>query len=275
MSRPALKWLGSKASIIDTLRQHLPAGKRLVEPFVGSGAVFLNTDYDSYLLCDINSDLINFHNVAKNLPEQLIREARNLFKQQADEVGYYAVRADFNLRCDSNFLYRAAQFLYLNRHGYNGVCRYNLSGDFNVPFGHRKAPYFPEDEIHAFAEKAQAKKAAFLCCTFQESIRMAQAGDVIYCDPPYIPASKSANFTSYHTDGFTSEQQRKLARMLRIAARRGRHVVASNSETAAALALYSDFNITTTTARRSVSANAAGRTRAGEIIATMGAANVS
>ncbi|CAI1629007.1 DNA adenine methylase [Serratia proteamaculans] len=274
ITRPALKWLGGKASIIDTLRQHLPAGKRLVEPFVGSGAVFLNTDYDSYLLCDINSDLINFHNVAKNLPDQLIREAHNLFKEQADEVGYYAVRADFNLRCDSNFLYRAAQFLYLNRHGFNGVCRYNLSGDFNVPFGHRKAPYFPEDEIHSFSEKAQAKKAIFLCCTFQESIRMARTGDVIYCDPPYIPTSATANFTSYHTDGFTSDQQRKLACMLRIAARRGRHVVVSNSETVAALDLYSDFNITTTTARRSVSANAAGRTRAGEIIATMEAANV-
>ncbi|MGP1014289.1 Dam family site-specific DNA-(adenine-N6)-methyltransferase [Serratia sp. CY66712] len=273
MNRPALKWLGSKASIIDTLRQHLPAGKRLVEPFVGSGAVFLNTDYESYLLCDINSDLINFHNVAKNLPDVLIREARNLFTEHASEAGYYAVRADFNLGCDSNFLYRAAQFLYLNRHGFNGVCRYNLRGEFNVPFGHRKAPYFPEAEIRAFAEKAQATKAVFLCCTFQEAIRMAQAGDVIYCDPPYIPASATANFTSYHTDGFTSEQQRKLARMLRIAAKRGRHVVASNSETDAARALYSDFTITTATARRSVSAKAASRATAGEIIATLEAVN--
>lgn len=269
MIRTPLKWLGSKAGIIDTLRQYLPKGKRLVEPFVGSGSVFLNTDYDSYLLCDINSDLINFHNVAKELPEPLIRETRNLFSEHGDELGYYTVRADFNLRCDSNFLYRAAQFLYLNRHGFNGVCRYNLSGSFNVPFGHRKSPYFPEDEIRAFSEKAKAKKAVFLCRTFQEAIRMARAGDVIYCDPPYIPASTTANFTSYHTDGFTSEQQKKLARMLRIAAKRGRHVVASNSETAAALELYSDFDITTTTARRSVSAAAAGRARAGEIIATM------
>ncbi|MFP7610175.1 Dam family site-specific DNA-(adenine-N6)-methyltransferase [Serratia quinivorans] len=269
MNRPALKWLGSKAGIIDTLRQHLPEGRRLVEPFVGSGAVFLNTDYDSYLLCDINSDLINFHNVAKNIPDVLIRETRNLFKEHTSEAGYYAVRADFNLRCDSNFLYRAAQFLYLNRHTYNGVCRYNLRGEFNSPFGHRKAPYFPEDEIRAFAEKAQAKKAIFLCCSFPEAIRMAQAGDVIYCDPPYIPVSATASFTSYHTDGFTNEQQSKLARMLRIAAKLGRHVVASNSETAAAMELYSDFDITTTTARRSVSANAAGRARAGEIIATM------
>lgn len=98
---------------------------------------------------------------------------------------------------------------------------------------------------------------------------MALAGDVIYCDPPYIPASTTANFTSYHTDGFTSAQQEKLARMLRIAAKRGRHVVASNSETDAAKALYADFTITPITARRSVSAKAASRADAGEIIATM------
>ncbi|HGM6900730.1 TPA: DNA adenine methylase, partial [Serratia marcescens] len=81
--------------------------------------------------------------------------------------------------------------------------------------------------------------------------------------------STTANFTSYHTDGFTSAQQEKLARMLRVAAKRGRHVVASNSETAAARELYSDFTITTATARRSVSAKAASRATADEIIATM------
>lgn len=270
MIRTPLKWLGSKAGIIDTLRQHLPEGKRLIEPFVGSGSVFLNTDYDSYLLTDINSDLINFHNVAKNLPDALIREARNLFNEHTAEAGYYTVRADFNLRCDSNFLYRAAQFLYLNRHGFNGVCRYNLSGEFNVPFGHRKAPYFPEEEIRAFAEKVNAKQVFFLCCTFQEAIRMALPEDVIYCDPPYIPASATANFTGYHTNGFTSDPQRKLVRMLRVASRRGCHVVASNSETPVALDLYSDFNIATVTARRSVSAKATSRAPVGEIIASMG-----
>ncbi|CAI0905957.1 hypothetical protein FCL49_05140 [Serratia proteamaculans] len=64
MLNSALKWVGGKRRIMDTLRQHLPTapGRRLVEPFVGSATVFLNTDFDSYLLADINGDLINFHN---------------------------------------------------------------------------------------------------------------------------------------------------------------------------------------------------------------------
>jgi len=46
---------------------------------------------------------------------------------------------------------KAALFLYLNRHGYNGLCRYNASGEFNTPFGRYKKPYFPEKEMLHFA----------------------------------------------------------------------------------------------------------------------------
>lgn len=56
---------------------------------------------------------------------------------------------------------RAAQFLYLNRHCYNGVCRYNLDNEFNVPYGKYKSVYFPESELRQFAEKANDTNAVF------------------------------------------------------------------------------------------------------------------
>ena len=43
--KPFLKWAGNKYRIIDQICAVLPPGNRLIEPFVGSGAVFLNTDY--------------------------------------------------------------------------------------------------------------------------------------------------------------------------------------------------------------------------------------
>jgi cbb3-type cytochrome oxidase subunit 3 len=55
-SSPFLKWAGGKYRIVDDIKKFLPKGNRLVEPFVGSGAVFLNTDYDAYLLADINEE---------------------------------------------------------------------------------------------------------------------------------------------------------------------------------------------------------------------------
>ena len=152
-TRAFLKWAGGKYALVDSITARLPQGRVLVEPFVGAGSVFLNTDYEAYLLADINPDLIDFYNLLKSAPEAVIQQARALFcpvNNQRD--AYFELRAAFNQCHEARE--RAALFLYLNRHGYNGLCRYNKKGGFNVPFGKYKAPYFPEAELWAFAEKA-------------------------------------------------------------------------------------------------------------------------
>lgn len=102
-------------------------------------------------------------------------------------------------------LRRAVLFLYLNRHGYNGLCRYNLRGEFNVPFGRYKKPYFPEAELYHFAEKAQ--HAEFHCESYEECMKRADNRSVVYCDPPYAPLSSTANFTAYHTNSFSQSSR--------------------------------------------------------------------
>ena len=112
------------------------------------GSVFLNTDYEAYLLTDINPDLIRFYNLLKYKPDQLILDARRLFAEEYNQSQeYYALRERFNATQDE--YQRALMFLYLNRHGYNGLCRYNRKGGFNVPFGRYKRPHFPEAELWA------------------------------------------------------------------------------------------------------------------------------
>ena len=74
--RPFLKWAGNKYRIIDRVKKKLPPGERPVEPFVGSGAVFLNTDYDHYLLCDANHDLIELYTILRDEGDAFIEEAR-------------------------------------------------------------------------------------------------------------------------------------------------------------------------------------------------------
>jgi len=69
--RPFLKWAGGKYRLLERIKTQLPSGNRLIEPFVGSGAVFLNTDYDKYLLGDINPDLINLYGCLKDEGEGL------------------------------------------------------------------------------------------------------------------------------------------------------------------------------------------------------------
>lgn len=261
-----LKWAGSKTRVMESLSTHLPKGKRLVEPFVGSGAVFMNTDYDKYLLADINGDLINLYNIIMHQTESFIRIAREYFGDMNGEHNYYIARNHFNL--ESGLLCRAVLFIYLNRHCYNGLSRYNQKGEFNVPWGRRDKVYFPQDEIRQFAAKANDKKAVFICCDFEEALAMTVAGDAIYCDPPY-----ASSFTQYHTGGFNQDDQQRLVTELRAAARRGCNVAVSNDYTLESVALYPGFVHHTITAPRSMSCKADGRQSVQELVATLGGCN--
>lgn len=133
-----LKWAGNKTAIMPELIKHLPAGSRLVEPFAGSCAVMMATDYPHYLVADINPDLISLYSVIKNGSELLITIAKGFFDKNNTAEDYYGIRKEFN--CDRYWPaeWRAAMFLYLNRHCYRGLCRYNLGGHFNTPYGNYK-----------------------------------------------------------------------------------------------------------------------------------------
>ncbi|WP_448567915.1 Dam family site-specific DNA-(adenine-N6)-methyltransferase [Thalassotalea ganghwensis] len=206
--RAFLKWAGGKYGLSDVINKMLPDGERLIEPFVGAGSIFLNSDYPNYILNDINKDLINLYQIIQLKPQTFIEDVRQLFDDKNNQAdAYYHLRSEFNASVDK--YYRSLLFLYLNRHGYNGLCRYNKSGGYNVPFGKYKKPYFPEAELWYFAEKSQ--KALFICEGYRQSFMRAKAGDVIYCDPPYVPLSKTASFTSYAGNGFGLDEQADLA----------------------------------------------------------------
>ncbi|MFU8784486.1 Dam family site-specific DNA-(adenine-N6)-methyltransferase [Aliidiomarina sp.] len=263
--RAFLKWAGGKYTLVEPIRQLLPAGDKLIEPFVGAGSVFLNTDYDKYLLNDINADLINLYKFLKRRPKTYIEDARKLFvPSNNEEQAYYALRKAFNASTDT--YERSLLFLYLNRHGYNGLCRYNSRGLFNVPFGRYRAPYFPAAELEFFAEKA--KKATFTCEPFQNSFRRARRGHVVYCDPPYLPLSPTANFTSYSGNGFGLDEQLLLAqKSIQAAKKRGIPVLISNHDTETARLFYEAAELTTLQVHRFISQNGANRKKVGELLA--------
>ncbi|EAM5881467.1 DNA adenine methylase [Salmonella enterica] len=274
MTKPAktpLKWVGSKARIMPKLRHHLPEGKRLVEPFAGSCAVMMNTDYDEYLIADVNPDLVNLYKAMAYQTEAFLKELEILFSAgslgdtETQAVFYYEVRDAFNMSGKASVsedVEAAARFVYLNRHGFNGLCRYNRRGLFNVPFGKYKKPYFPIDEVRAFAEKA--KRATFITAHYSETLDMVRDGDVVYCDPPYL--TESGNFTSYTESGFSHLDQGRLARKLRRLARKGVPVVASNADLEMVHYLYAGFEVVRINAPRSVGAAAASQKVAAELI---------
>ncbi|HIF9434715.1 TPA: Dam family site-specific DNA-(adenine-N6)-methyltransferase [Photobacterium damselae] len=235
--RAFLKWAGGKYSLVEDIERHLPPARKLVEPFVGAGSVFLNTDFEHYLLADINPDLINLYNILKDRPEQFIEDSKTFFTEDTNTSSfYYDARDKFNQTEDK--YKRSLYFLYLNRHGFNGLCRYNKSGGFNVPFGRYVKPYFPENEMRFFAKKA--KKATFVCQPYDKTLKdaMRDKNCVVYCDPPYAPLSPTASFTSYTSNGFNLQEQLKLVDFAELASKKGVSVLISNHKTKETLDWY-------------------------------------
>ena len=262
--RPFLKWAGNKYRILHEIRAVLPQGKRLIEPFVGSGAVFANTDFTSYLLADVNPDLIALYRYLQEEGPRFIEYCRSFFAPENNTGdAFYSLRARFNETLDVRE--KAALFVYLNRHCYNGLCRYNSSGGFNVPFGRYEKPYFPEAEMAHFYERS--RRAEFICADFRETMVSAQHGDVVYCDPPYVPLSDTANFTSYSSNLFGMAEQRELARLAEKLTDRGVPVIISNHNTEFTRREYAQAEIVAFDVRRTISRDASNRGKAKELLA--------
>lgn len=268
--RPFLKWAGGKYSLLPELDRLIPAGKRLIEPFVGGGSVFLNSDkHERFLLADVNADLINLYQMLAVVPDSVIYEAMKAFRHLNDAENYTEIREAFNAqRLDA--VERAAAFLYLNRHCFNGLIRYNLDGFFNVGFGKYKAPYFPEEEIKAFERKAHA--CVFMNAGFRRTLALAGDGDVVYCDPPYEPLPGTAGFTNYAAGGFSWDSQVDLAESCVAAHQRGAKVVISNSTAPRVIELYEQhgFTLHRVSARRAISSKGSTRETASDVVATLG-----
>lgn len=262
-TRPFLKWAGGKFRLLDKLQPHMK-GRRLIEPFLGGGALFLNTRFDSYLLGDINTDLINVYQHLKKEKEQFIAYVKSFFDAENNtQKNYIRLRNEFNNGAQGSR--RAALFIYLNRHGYNGLCRYNKSGVFNVPFGTFTKIYFPEKEMLHFVN--QSKHANFVCGNFATIMNRARRGDLVYCDPPYVPSSSTAKFTEYAADGFSFEQQTELAHRAQKLANRGVKVIISNHDNELTRNIYQNAQIDAFSVQRFISRDVENRNRAKELLA--------
>ncbi len=251
--RPPLKWAGGKRWQVPHLRelsrQH--QHRRLVEPFCGGLAVTLALMPRRALLNDINPHVLNFYRWLK-------RGLTTGLPMANDQRLYYEHRARFNQLLregKGGSAEAAALFYYLNRTGYNGLCRFNRSGEFNVPFGRYGRINYKRD----FTDyRPWLMNWDFIQTDF-ESIPL-RPSDFIYADPPY-----DVEFRDYSKDGFTWEEQVRTARWL---ARHPGPVVLSNQATERIIDLYQSlgFSLKFLRAPRRISCTG-DRTPAREVLA--------
>ena len=211
--RPVVKWAGGKTRLLDRLMKRLPPGrfKTYAEPFCGGGAMFFalaaepKRRFTRALLADKNAELVTLYQVIKNDVEPLIDRLRgyqdDYYRLDDDKrrERFYEVRA-----LDSGTLTpveRGARLLFLNRTCFNGLWRVNASGRFNVPFGKYASPRILDVEVLRAAHEALAIAEIHLA-DFSFITKQLKRGDFVYFDPPYVPVSKTANFTAYASDPF-------------------------------------------------------------------------
>jgi DNA adenine methylase len=268
--RPFLRWAGGKQKLLKDLIPLLPtvaSSDRLIEPFVGAGSVFLGTAYDSYLLNDANPDLIAVWNALKCRPAEFIATASSYFvEENRTEQAYMALRQRFNRSADR--YERATLFPYLNRFNFNGLYRVNSKDEFNVPYGKpRSLPTFDVERYEAAA--AKLFRATLLNGGFAGALEEAGPGDVVYCDPPYLPAEGAQSFVDYTKAGFSLADQENLEYLARAATYRGATVLISNRDTPQARHLYKEWVIHEVSVPYSVGAQASSRGQTKELVAVL------
>ena len=262
--RPFLKWAGNKFRLLKHIIPHLPKGNRLIEPFAGSGSLTLNTQYDAYWLNDLNADLVGVYRQLKQRPTIFIAACEAICQPENNQADhYYQLREEFNA-CEDPYR-RAVLFVYLNRHGFNGLCRYNKKGLYNVPFGRHVKPSVSKPALQQFAKRLKHTKLTQL--DFRTLMQQATDGDVVYCDPPYLPLTETANFTHYHHQSFEYDDQLALAQAAKQLAERGITTLISNHHCPLALELYEGAEIIDFEALRLISCKGVDRKPVREILA--------
>lgn len=226
---PPLKWAGGKRWQVPLLKSlwHEHAHRRLVEPFAGGLAITLGLQPHKALINDINVHLMNFYRALQEGLE-ITCPLHN------DSSFYYAARNEFNemTRSGNHESNRSAVlFYYLNRTGYNGLCRFNAKGEYNVPFGRYSSITYRKSflEYRPTLQDWALSNSSFDCLDLDSS-------DFVYADPPY-----DVEFRQYSSGGFSWEQQVSLANSL---SQHPGPVVLANQATERVVGLYERLGYT-------------------------------
>lgn len=277
-AKPFVKWVGGKTKSLPVIRPHVSTSLErrfsgtYFEPFAGAASLFFDVQargtFRRYLLADANPKLVTTYRAIRDDVEAVISRLEPMKNTRRD---FESVRAR-NMEYGSPARL-AADFLYLNRTCFNGLFRVNRGGQFNVPFGdypeHRKL--FDPENLRACSRALQG--VPILCEDFRDALSFKcmqpRAGDFVYFDPPYVPVSRTSNFTSFTKGGFGEGEQRALHLLARKLLDRGVNVFLSNSDAPLVRELYANpelWDVQEVLVPRSVNSDGAKRGNVRELL---------
>ena len=270
--KPFVKWAGGKRQIMNELLKYVPEEyDTYYEPFVGGGALLFELSPKKAVINDSNEELMNIYQCLKDEKNfSLLCKELNSHETLHSETHYYKVR---NLDRDQKKFSklkdyeRGARTIYLNKACFNGLYRVNSKNEFNVPFGKKnKVNTYEGQNLGIICGYLNYNDVSILVCDFEEAVKNAKKGDFIYFDPPYD--SDKSIFTSYTEEGFSRDEQARLAKVFKELDQKGCFVMLSNHNTDFINELYKGYHIHVIEAKRSINANGKKRGKVEEVIIT-------
>lgn len=254
--RPFVKWVGGKRQLLPVLHAAAPKEFNVYhEPFVGGGALLFSHLPGIARISDANAELINCYQVVRDDVEALLR---SLATHINEEEHFYTVRAKDVQSMTP--VQRASRFIYLNKTCFNGLYRENKKGQFNSPFGRYTNPKIADRKnLTAISQYLLSADVNISCEDYRAVLDNAKAGDFVYFDPPYVPLTKTANFSGYLKGGFGPKHQAELAALFNELTSKGVFAMLSNSNTDLVHELYKGNKIQIVHASRAINSNGSKR----------------
>lgn len=264
MPRAPLRWAGSKRRSLSSLQPLVPASfTKYIEPFAGSACLAFALNPSQIALGDLNEKLIDFYIHLRDDPVEVFKSYSEL---SPDESTYYDVREKYNQ--SNSCVERAGQFLYLNRHCFNGIYRVNRSGAFNVPWGGREKRAKPLALAELTLASDMLRGAEIECADFQSFVdNHLCEGALVYLDPPYA-SDETRVFREYHVDSFATIDWPRLLQTLDLIQSAGAYFILSYAGDPALLADMERWRVGHLDVTRNIGGFRASRRRYREFIAT-------
>lgn len=248
---PFLKWAGGKRDLARKIVSNILPNTEYFEPFLGSGAVFFNTNKTKSYLSDTNKRLITTYQVIRDDPKALIDLLSievTTFNRLRDlhfcEKHYLQKRDDFNNT--NNNIEVAALMIFLNKTGFNGMYRENKNGHFNIPFNKKTKVAVDTNNLKEVSKKLQG-----MSITCQDFNQVPITNGFYYFDPPYY----KSDVTYGYGQTFTSEQHFQLKAFCdRVDASGGRFML-SSSDSKYIRGLFNGYKLEVVNAKRLLSVN--------------------
>jgi len=206
-------YVGDKYKLIPQLKENFPRSiERFIEPFCGGGSVFLNINANSYLLNDIDKNMMELHKflysynkkedffwneirkniesyglsatfIGRNVPKELKNEFIKTYFAHYNKEAYCKMKEDYN---KNPFDYLLLYLLLI--YGFNRILRFNSKGQFNLPVGNVDFNTNVQKAIIEYFKYVSGKQVSFFNLDFEDFLKKVKPtkNDFVYLDPPYL-----------------------------------------------------------------------------------------